>query len=86
MAKHNKTDILDKGIEMIRTNGYNGTGIQQILKACKIPKGSFYNFFNSKQDFALQAIDRYTAGPIAGLKELANNERMRPINKIRIFW
>ena len=51
--------LLDKGIEVLWSKGYNGTSVNDIVKAADVPKGSFYFYFDSKEDFAAQAIDRY---------------------------
>lgn len=56
MAKHDLNNILEKGIELFRLNGYHNTGIRDILKACDMPKGSFYHSFESKEDFVIKAI------------------------------
>lgn len=42
---------------MIHARGYKATGIQQILDAVGIPKGSFYFYFKSKDDFGSAVID-----------------------------
>lgn len=42
--------------------GYHGTGVQEIVAAAGVPKGSFYHYFASKEDFALQALD-FIYGP-----------------------
>ena len=57
--KYRKDDILARGEALLRTQGYHHTGISAILKACGIPKGSFYHFFESKEDFAQQVLARY---------------------------
>ncbi len=57
--KHNISDILEKGIELIRLNGYHNTGVRDILKACNMPKGSFYHCFESKEDFIIKAIHHF---------------------------
>ncbi|VAX00942.1 Transcriptional regulator, AcrR family [hydrothermal vent metagenome] len=51
--------LLDAGIQFMIRQGYNGTGIKEILDEVKVPKGSFYNYFKSKEDFAAQVISRY---------------------------
>ncbi|NOX43881.1 MAG: TetR family transcriptional regulator [Gammaproteobacteria bacterium] len=52
-----KDRILDAGIKVMYLNGYNGTGVKDIVNAAGIPKGSFYNYFDSKEAFALAALD-----------------------------
>ena len=48
--------ILAKGSEVMTLRGYHGTGVQEIVAAAGIPKGSFYHYFSSKEDFAIQAL------------------------------
>ena len=57
-ARNDKRDlILSKGARVMTRRGYHGTGVQEIVQAAGIPKGSFYHYFASKEDFALQALD-----------------------------
>ena len=58
---HNKEDIVQAGLDIVLSRGFNATGVEAILKQASIPKGSFYNFFSSKEEFALAIIDQYVA-------------------------
>lgn len=49
--------ILAEGARLVHCQGFNNTGIQQILKAAGVPKGSFYFYFKSKEEFGLALID-----------------------------
>ena len=40
--------LIEEGIRQLAAHGYHGTGIKQILDAVCVPKGSFYNYFDSK--------------------------------------
>jgi TetR/AcrR family transcriptional repressor of nem operon len=51
--------LLDQGVQMLMTQGYHGTGIKEILDVVHVPKGSFYNYFGSKEEFAAEAITHY---------------------------
>lgn len=65
--------LLDKGIELLWSKGYNGTSVNDIVKAADVPKGSFYFYFKSKEDFVVKAIDRYFNDQFApGLAVLQN--------------
>jgi len=61
LAKHEekKNYILDHGLDIIWDKGYNGASVSDIVKAAGVPKGSFYNYFESKEDFVVQALERY---------------------------
>ncbi|OGB22446.1 MAG: TetR family transcriptional regulator [Burkholderiales bacterium RIFCSPLOWO2_02_FULL_57_36] len=58
-----KTDIPRRltaaGRELFMLHGYNATGIQQVTDLAGVPKGSFYNHFDSKESFAAVIIDQY---------------------------
>ncbi|MEV6764525.1 TetR family transcriptional regulator C-terminal domain-containing protein [Streptomyces sp. NPDC051105] len=63
MARASKREeIAQAALEQFRTRGFNATGISDITSAAGAPKGSFYNHFASKEDCALEALDRYAAG------------------------
>jgi TetR/AcrR family transcriptional repressor of nem operon len=51
--------LLQKGAEIIHKQGFNHTGINEILAAADVPKGSFYFYFKNKEDFGLQLIDYF---------------------------
>lgn len=51
--------LLDKGMELLWSKGYNATSVNDIVKSAEIPKGSFYFYFDSKEDFAVKAINKY---------------------------
>jgi len=54
-----KLRILSEGARIIHQKGFNNTGIQEILDAADVPKGSFYFYFINKDDFGLQLVDFY---------------------------
>lgn len=60
-----KTDIPNRlaraGRELFARHGYNATGIQQITDHAGVPKGSFYNHFDSKEAFAVAIVAQYAA-------------------------
>lgn len=51
-----KEQILNAGLDVMRRQGYNGTGVKDIVEAAGVPKGSFYNYFDSKEAFAVEAL------------------------------
>lgn len=58
---HSREKLLEKGIELFHQHGYHGTGLTTILDACQVSKGSFYNFFDSKEAYAVAVIEFYQA-------------------------
>lgn len=66
--------LLDQGVKMLMDQGYHGTGLKEILDVVNIPKGSFYNYFGSKEMFAAEAIIHY----IEPFIELLNKHLQTP--------
>lgn len=54
-----KENLLAHGVQLLMQQGYHGTGLKEILDAVQIPKGSFYNYFPSKESFAAEVIQHY---------------------------
>lgn len=81
--KHSREDIIEGGIELLRLNGYQGTGVQEILTSMNIPKGSFYNYFKSKEDFLTEMIDLYSSQGMESQRNALQNTNLTPLNRIK---
>jgi TetR/AcrR family transcriptional repressor of nem operon len=46
-------------MQLFHTRGYNGSGVNDIVVTAGVPKGSFYNHFDSKEALGLETITRY---------------------------
>ena len=62
--------------------GYNGTGLQGIIKAAGIPKGSFYYYFESKEHFALEAMKYYHETKHEEAKRILSDKKFSPLQRI----
>lgn len=68
--------------DIIHRKGFNHAGLQEILTAAGVPKGSFYNHFKSKEDFGLQVIAYFSdvfhqhIGPIFDGRSLSPLKRL----------
>jgi TetR/AcrR family transcriptional repressor of nem operon len=81
-----KQRLLDMGMAMLLKHGYHDLGIQALLDATSTPKGSFYHHFRDKEDFALQAIDRYMGQVHAGLDACLGDTSRAPLMRVRRFF
>jgi TetR/AcrR family transcriptional repressor of nem operon len=86
MAVDTKEKLLDTGLALLLQHGYNDLGVQALLQAAGVPKGSFYHHFESKEDFALKVVDRYMTAVHGGLDQCLGNTRLRPLERIRAFF
>lgn len=86
MTHSTKQRLLSAGLAMLLEQGYNGLGIQFLLTATGIPKGSFYHHFENKEDFTLQVIDQYMGNVHAGLDACLNDRERLPLDRVRRFF
>ncbi len=78
-----KQRLIDAGLQMLLEQGYNSLGIQALLTATGIPKGSFYHHFEDKEDFALKVIDAYVTEVHAGLDACLQDKERSPLGRLR---
>ncbi len=84
MAKANVRDkILRAGLDQFHRVGFNGSSVEDITDLAGVPKGSFYNHFKSKEDLAVEVIDRYVEqGPHALLGDTA----IPPLKRLKGYF
>lgn len=78
--------ILAKGAAVMTRRGYHGTGVQEIVQAAGIPKGSFYHYFASKEDFALQALEFIYRPRLSRYAEALSNPALSPRARILAYY
>jgi TetR/AcrR family transcriptional regulator, transcriptional repressor for nem operon len=54
-----KQHILDIGRELVAEHGFSTLGLSSLLKTATVPKGSFYHYFQSKEDFGCELLSQY---------------------------
>jgi TetR/AcrR family transcriptional repressor of nem operon len=85
MARPNtKEQILDAGMKALLAKGFNGVGVQEITAAAGVPKGSFYNHFESKEALGAEVIDRYAAGNPR--RAILRNKALPPMERLNTYF
>jgi len=77
--------LLEKGMELLWSKGYNATSVNDIVKLAGIPKGSFYFYFDSKEDFTVKAIDKYFTMMFTPAQEILQNKSVSPKQRLLDF-
>lgn len=78
--------LIETGIEQLSLNGYHGTGIKQILDIVKVPKGSFYNYFSSKEAFVAEILREYSQQVLTLLDDYVEGSNDSPLDKIKTIY
>ncbi len=79
-----RNDIITAGIQLFAVQGFNGTGLDAVLKRAGVPKGSFYHYFENKEDFGLAVIDRFAERYEKRLDAALTNSEISPLERIRL--
>ncbi len=80
-----RSEIVRIGTDLISRQGFNATGIDSVLKEAGIPKGSFYHYFKSKEEFGLAVIDHFAERYDQWLNTFLGDEETTPLNRIRNY-
>jgi TetR/AcrR family transcriptional regulator, transcriptional repressor for nem operon len=54
-----RNQLVEQAEDVFRRRGFHGASVQDITTAAGVPKGSFYNHFESKQALAAEIAGRY---------------------------
>jgi TetR/AcrR family transcriptional regulator, transcriptional repressor for nem operon len=60
--------LLRAGVDAVLEVGWAGTGVERVLTAVGVPKGSFYHYFASKEQFGLALLEHYNASMLRRLE------------------
>ncbi len=87
-SEHTREALITAGIAQLSEHGYHGTGIKQILDEVNVPKGSFYNFFASKEAFVAEVIGHYSRDLLAQLAQFMKGEgkALTPTEQLRAIY
>ena len=71
---------------MFISQGYHGTGIKELVDQVKVPKGSFYNYFESKEQFCAEVIRHYSKWLVANMATWLNGEEEDALTALNQFF
>ncbi len=77
--------LIDIGTDIIAEQGFNATGINAVLSRAGVPKGSFYHYFSSKEDFGLAVIDAFAEAHDRRLADVFEDVGISPLERLRRF-
>lgn len=77
--------LLRRGIEILTSQGVSATALDAVLKSIKVPKGSFYHYFESKDAFVAATLDAYAEYFARKLSRHFNNEALAPLARLSAF-
>lgn len=87
-SRHDNTrqHILETGRRIIVGKGFASVGLNEILTSAGVPKGSFYHYFASKEQYGQALLQEYFDNYLANLDELFAAESPSALERLMRYW
>ncbi len=85
-TKSARQTILDTAQVIVGRKGFSAVGLNEILQAAQVPKGSFYHYFNSKDAFGVVLLDTYFDNYVQGMQQLFDQPGLTHGVKLMRYW
>ena len=80
-----KEKLLDAAQSLVLAKGFVGTTVDEICRAAKLTKGSFFHYFDSKEELGVELLQRYCAHSKAAFKSGCCQEEKDPLKRVYGF-
>jgi len=85
-TKETRQHILDTGYKLIVSKGFSSVGLTEILQSAGVPKGSFYYYFKSKEQFGEEIIRSYFSEYLVALENIFQPRGSSAYNLLMEYW
>lgn len=86
--RHDNTrqHILETGLRIFAGKGFTSVGLNELLKAAGVPKGSFYHYFESKEQYGQALLEDFFARYLAEIETVFSNEATSGHDRLLQYW
>ncbi len=81
-----RQSILENGQRIMAGKGFSAVGLNEVLAAAQVPKGSFYHYFGSKEAFGEAMLERYFEGYLAELDTMLCSPGLTMAQRLMAYW
>ena len=81
----NREQLIETGVETLMCRGFSNASVRDIASAAGVPLGSFTNHFRSKEDYAVEVLDRYFASIQHVMAETLESPNMAPLQRLDAY-
>jgi TetR/AcrR family transcriptional repressor of nem operon len=78
--------ILTVAKPLLLSRGFSAVGLNEILAAAGVPKGSFYHYFGSKEAFGQALLDTYFEGYLSHLDDVLVKSPGSAADRLMRYW
>lgn len=81
-----RDNILASGQRLMAGRGFSAVGLNEILTSARVPKGSFYHYFDSKDAFGEALLEGYFEDYLAGIDETLSRPGMTMAQRLTAYF
>ena len=81
-----RKELIHTGRDFFLRKGFNATGVSDVLTTADVPKGSFYYYFESKEDFGLAIVEAVDSEYQQTLATTVGNEKLPPLERLNSYF
>jgi TetR/AcrR family transcriptional repressor of nem operon len=85
-SKNVRQNILDVAKLLVGKKGFSAVGLNEVLQAAQVPKGSFYHYFGSKDAFGVALLDGYFETYLEDMQRLFQDINLSESQKLGVYW
>lgn len=78
--------ILETARRLIGSKGFSCVGLSEILQAAEVPKGSFYHYFKSKEQFGQALLEQFFEDYLVRIDSLFGCEAVNGRERLLGYW
>jgi len=86
MGGETRETILEVGQRLAALKGFTAVGLNEILATAGVPKGSFYHYFASKEQYGTALVDHYVKRYLEGTEEMLRSSRLPARDRLMNLW
>ena len=86
MTSDVRRNILDVGQRIMAGKGFSAVGLNELLAAADVPKGSFYHYFASKDAFGEAMLEAYFEDYLAEIEETFRQPGLTWAQRLMNYW
>lgn len=81
-----RTHLLTVGRGLTAQRGFTAVGLQELLKAAEVPKGSFYHYFPSKEAYGCALLEAFVKGYKADLTQTLDDSALSARDRLLAYF
>lgn len=80
-----KEELLAVALTLFRKNGVDNTTVSDIVKEAHVAQGTFYNYFQSKDDIFADTLEKATENTLEEIQKTVKRKDIGPVEKIKLL-